>query len=152
MIPFSFYDYVLEPGDHEADSWDEIERKLGKSPERKELLVGLKKILIHLKEAGCKKVILNGSFVTMKERPRDFDLCWEIEDVEEDLLDPILLDVYMQREEIKKKYQGDIYPSTALGSVNPMRVIEDFFRINKGSDGAKKKGLIVIHLQQFPGL
>lgn len=151
-MAFSFYDYVLEPGDHEADSWEEIERKLGKSPERKELLIGLKRILIHLKSAGCKKVCLDGSFVTMKARPNDFDLCWDEEGVDENLLDPILLDYYNFRMEMKEKYGGDILPTSGIGSINPFKTIEAFFRINHRRDGGKEKGLIIIYLQNFKGI
>ena len=42
--------------------------------------------------AGCRRAYVDGSFVTAKEVPGDFDGCWEAEDVDPDALDPVLLD------------------------------------------------------------
>jgi len=44
-----------------------------------------------LREAGCGRAYVDGSFVTAKEVPGDFDGCWEAEGVDFDLLDPRLL-------------------------------------------------------------
>ena len=45
----------------------------------------------NLKNAGCLTVYLNGSFVTNKEVPNDFDACWEEDGVDPAVLDPVLL-------------------------------------------------------------
>jgi hypothetical protein len=40
---------------------------------RRTLLAGLREALGALREAGCRTVYLDGSFVTAKEAPEDFD-------------------------------------------------------------------------------
>jgi hypothetical protein len=47
------------------------------------ILVGINAVkpcsraLNDLRDAGCKRVYLNGSFVTSKDEPGDFDACWD---------------------------------------------------------------------------
>lgn len=52
---------------------------------------------------------LDGSFVTDKEHPDDYDACWEPRGVDPSLLDPLLLDYSPPgRAMSKAKYQGDV--------------------------------------------
>lgn len=64
----------LPPGEHPA-TWEEIVERFGYAPWRSKLLGGRKAALESLCAAGCKKIHLDGSFVTAKERPGDFDAC-----------------------------------------------------------------------------
>lgn len=82
----------LPPGMHEAD-WDELEKRFGDSARRDQLLAGLREALLVLRAAGCRTAYIDGSFVTAKEEPGDFDGCWEIARVDTTLLDPVLLDL-----------------------------------------------------------
>ena len=77
------------------------------TPRRQELLSGLRTALEHLKVAGCRTVYLNGSFVTGKRIPGDFDACWKEEGVNPDLLDPVLLIFDDSRSAQKRKYAGE---------------------------------------------
>ena len=90
MIPF--FDAVgnLPPGIHWA-TWQELVDRYGKTPHRRTLLAGLKSALDALRVAGCQIVYIDGSFVTAKHVPNDFDACWDIDGVDPTLLDPILL-------------------------------------------------------------
>ena len=54
-------------------------------------MVGLMAALENLKGAGCQTVYLNGSFVTSKGIPNDYDACWEEAGVDPTALDPVLL-------------------------------------------------------------
>ena len=84
----------LPPGSHEA-TWDEFVACYGHTPHRLTLLAGLKAALDALRRAGCKRAYVDGSFVTVKDVPNDFDVCWETEGVDFDLLEqvqPVLLD------------------------------------------------------------
>ncbi|MDN5942574.1 MAG: hypothetical protein L0H94_11880 [Nitrospira sp.] len=91
MIPaFSAKTGNLPPGEHPA-AWEEIVERFGHTQWRNKLLDGLKAALESLRAAGCKKIYLDGSFVTAKERPGDFDACWAGEGVNPDLLDEELL-------------------------------------------------------------
>ena len=48
-------------------------------------------MLENLKAAGCRTVYVDGSFVTSKELPNDYDACWEEAGVDPETLDPVLL-------------------------------------------------------------
>ena len=41
------------------------------------MAAGIRSAIDNLKEAGCLTVYINGSFVTAKQVPNDFDACWE---------------------------------------------------------------------------
>jgi hypothetical protein len=55
-------------------------------------LDGLASALKNLSVAGCKVVYIDGSFVTNKEIPGDYDLCWSIDSVVPEKLNRDLLD------------------------------------------------------------
>ena len=76
------------------------------TPHRKRLFSRLRAVAENLKAANCQTLYLNGSFITNKEEPGDFDACWEPLGVNQNL-DPILL---TDRTARKGKYLGDIYP------------------------------------------
>jgi hypothetical protein len=56
-------------------SWQEFSERFGMTLQRKRLLVGLREALLALQRAGCRTVYIDGSFVTAKETPGDFDGC-----------------------------------------------------------------------------
>lgn len=82
----------LPDGVYEID-WQELVERFGWNRHRRELLDGLAEALELLAAAGCRRVWLNGSFVTAKDEPGDFDACWDTDSVDLDLLDPVLLDI-----------------------------------------------------------
>lgn len=90
MIPEFTPDGNLPPGVHLA-TWDQICDRFGKTPWRRRLLGGLRTALVSLRNAGCHLVYVDGSFVSSKLDPGDFDACWEEEGVDLDKLDPVLL-------------------------------------------------------------
>ena len=90
MIPQFDADGLLPPGIHQA-TWDEVAGTFGNTPWRRRLLDGLEMAIDDLRQAGCRTVYIDGSFVTDKEVPNDFDACWDEEGVAPELLDPVLL-------------------------------------------------------------
>jgi predicted nucleotidyltransferase len=91
---------------------DEITERFGFNEHRQNLLKGLSKAILDLKDLGFKRIYLNGSFVTNKEYPKDYDLCWE-ETIEVDFelfayKNPILAGLEGQEFQ-QKVYLGDIY-------------------------------------------
>ena len=54
-------------------SWSEFIDKFGTSSWRVRLATGKRASIEYLKSAGCQTVYVNGSFVTAKEVPNDFD-------------------------------------------------------------------------------
>lgn len=73
MIPKFNRDGRLPVGIHWA-TWQEIESRFGFSERRRQLLLGLRSALRTLRTAGCSKVYIDGSFVTMKHEPGDYDV------------------------------------------------------------------------------
>jgi hypothetical protein len=90
MLPPFNQQGFLPPGIHPA-TFAEVAARFGTTQHRQNLLDGLKRGLENLRAAGCKTVYLDGSFVTEKLHPNDFDLCWESADVDPVLLEPELL-------------------------------------------------------------
>ena len=111
---------------------------------RKGLLVGLKAALEALQKAGCEIVYLNGSFVTSKENPDDFDGCWDVDSVSLDLLDPVLMNFSKKQAAQKKKYGGELFPNLPETSG---QVFLDLFQTDKST--GDPKGIIAIDLRIF---
>lgn len=142
--PFDADTGNLPPGEHPA-TWEEIEERFGFTPWRRTLLEGLRAALESLRAAGCAKVYLDGSFITAKEVPADFDACWEGEGVDGDLLDPELLVFDPGRATQKAKYGGELFAAqwAADETGAPFRA---FFQQDR--DG-NPKGIIVIDLKEL---
>lgn len=64
----------LPVGIHQL-SWEEILHDYGYNFQRTKLLRGLNEALHAFEHAGCKIVYLDGSFVTSKLYPNDYDCC-----------------------------------------------------------------------------
>src|SRR3546814_16344804 len=67
---------VLPPGVHFA-SLEEIEKRFATNERRRSLFKGITEVAETLRRAGCRVMFLDGSFVTDKELPEDFDGCWD---------------------------------------------------------------------------
>jgi len=92
-------------------------------------------------------VYINGSFVTAKKIPGDFDLCWSIDGVIPEKLNPILLDFSPEgRVLMKQKYKGDLFPAETPEGLSGKRFLE-FFQIDKRTD--KPKGIISLEIGDF---
>ena len=85
MIPDFEENGNLPPGEYTAD-WEHIVPRFGWTNRRRELLTGLKAALEPLREAGCRQVFVNGSFVTDKDEPGDIDVAWDPNGVDVDRL------------------------------------------------------------------
>lgn len=142
MIPEFDVNGLLPPGIHAA-TWDEFGQKFGDSSFRQKLLTGLRKGLDSLRIVGCKTVYIDGSFVTKKEQPNDYDVCWDVSGVDPIKLDPVLLDFNYQRTAQKVKYYGDFFPAQTI-ELSIGKTFLDFFQIDK--DTGDPKGIIKINL------
>ncbi len=136
----------LPPGIHVAN-WQEITARFGQTPKRAQLLEGLKAALEALRVAVRRRVYLNGSFVTAKREPADFDGCWEVEGVDPDRLDPVLLRFENKRAAQKAKYGGELFLAHSPADPFGTRFIE-FFQRDKYT--GEPKGIIVIELEGLP--
>jgi hypothetical protein len=137
----------LPPGIHEA-SWDEIAALFGYTAHRRHLLEGLRKVLLALKEAGCRRVYIDGSFVTAKEHPADFDGCWEVQGVDVDVLShraPALLSFRERRKAQKEAYGGEMFLAHMPADPFGTRFV-DFFQQDRDGNA---KGIIAIDLRDL---
>jgi hypothetical protein len=133
----------LPPGIHLA-TWEEIEEYLAYNQRRKNLLSGLKQGCEILKQCGCQRIYIGGSFVTTERWPNDFDVCYEKNHVDFKLLqklDPILLKFSNGRFEQKKKYRGEFFIADL--QVNPFTTWLDFFQQDKDRN---IKGIVGVDL------
>jgi hypothetical protein len=80
LPPFDPDTGLLPVGEHVA-SWDEVLERFGWNEKRRALLDGLAQALELLAAVGCRRAWLNGSFVTSKDEPGDFDACWDTDGV-----------------------------------------------------------------------
>ena len=104
---------------------------------------GLRVATENLKEAGCRTVYLNGSFVTSKTHPNDYDACWEETGVDPTALDPVLLTFDSGRATQKAKYLGELFPASIIADVDGLSFLE-FFQTDK--ETGRPKGIIAIDL------
>jgi hypothetical protein len=118
--PFEPSTGLLPSGIHEA-TWQELVARFGWTPHRLTLLAGLKAALNALRLAGSRRAYIDGSFVTAKEEPGDFDGCWETDGVDSALLDPVLVTFDPYRRVQKAKYGGELFfadaPADPAGTV-----------------------------------
>ncbi len=147
MIPkFDPSTGLLPSGVHKA-TWEEFVARFGWTPRRLALLAGLKAALDALRVAGCRRAYIDGSFVTAKETPGDFDGCWEVEGVDLARLDPVLKTFANLRAAQKRKYGGELFPADALADLDGTNFLR-FFQRDKGSGTAK--GIVALELEALP--
>lgn len=132
---------VLPPGIHLA-TLAEVEMRFVTNAHRAKLFGGFRQAVVSLEGAGCRKVYLNGSFVTEKPYPGDFDACWEPIGVDPSQLDPVLLDFSNQRAAQKAKYFGELFIAQVPAAAGI--VFLDFFQVDKYTGAAK--GIVALAL------
>jgi hypothetical protein len=146
MIPKLDTNGKLTPGIHNA-TWNEIVTRYATSTRRRELLDGLLDALRSLKAAGCATAYIDGSFVTAKQNPADFDVCWESAGVVSDRLDPELQDFSDGRAAQKARYGGELYPADWAANSDGTPFL-DFFQLDPTTE--QPKGIIAIDLTGLP--
>ncbi|OME60889.1 hypothetical protein BSK59_05580 [Paenibacillus odorifer] len=129
-------------------SWEEFEARFGINHRRKQLINGLKRAVSEFRSAGGKTLYLDGSFVTNKKNPDDFDACYSPNELNPDKLDPTLLDCTKAgRQKQKVKYEGEFFPGTIPADMVGTRYI-DFFQKDKRT--GLPKGIIILNIEVEP--
>ena len=146
VIPPFNQDGNLPAGLHPC-SWPEFVNVFSWSQQRKWLIAGLERALHSLKDAGCVRVFVDGSFVTRKDDPGDYDGCWEAAGVDPLKLDPVLLTFDPGRVAQRTKYRGEFFPAHGLADGKTGKRYMEFFQQDK--DG-KAKGLVALDLGSLP--
>lgn len=144
MIPEFNETGLLPDGVHWAPL-EEIEDRFVWNSHRERLFSGFDRAAEVFRAAGCRLLYLDGSFVTSKEYPGDYDACWDDTGVTLALLDPVLLDFSPGRVAQKAKYFGEFFPANSRAEArSPFRKFLDFFQIDKLT--GDRKGIIGINL------
>jgi hypothetical protein len=133
---------VLPHGLHTA-TLDEVKKRFATNETRKVLYDGLLRACKSLQTADCKVIFLDGSYVTDKPNPGDFDLCWDPTHVNPLKLDPVFLDFSDRRKKQKQKYGGEFFPSSA--KADGTQTFIEYFQLDK--ETGLEKGIIRIRLQ-----
>jgi hypothetical protein len=145
MIPDFNSDGNLPPGVHFA-TWDEVANRFGTNTRRKRLLKKLSAALKLLRAAGCRRVYLNGSFVTSKRKPNDYDVAWDSKGVNVRKLlasEPAFGDFDYRRAKQIKRFGGEFFPAGAAADLGGNTFLE-FFQIDKKS--GLSKGIVGLDL------
>jgi hypothetical protein len=125
---------------------DEVRQAFATTPHRTKLFEGLQRAIASLEAAGCRTLYLDGSFVSAKPHPGDFDGCWEVAGVDPARLDPVLLDFNGAREAQKTKYCGELFLTGVPGAFDFL----SFFQVEKFS--GKPKGILRVELSPRAGV
>jgi hypothetical protein len=124
----------------------EVYHRFGSTPYRARLLQGFENAVTVLRAAGCKRVYLDGSFVTAKAVPGDFDALWDSKGVDLSLLlrrEPCFGDFANGRAAQKARFGGEFFPAE-LPELDSGRIFLDFFQMDKETGVAK--GIVAIEL------
>lgn len=142
MIPDFDQFGKLPPGVYTA-TIDEVSVRYGINDHRRKLLEGFKAAVDALRKAGCKTIYLDGSFITDKAFPKDYDCCWEPMGVDISKLDLILMDFSNGRQRQKLKFKGEFFVASNVALNIPRLTFLEFFQQDR--DG-QPKGIIQIKL------
>ena len=112
-------------------SLGEIEARFAQDRWRAHLFSGFRAAYDELVSAGCRCIYLDGSFVSDKAFPGDFDGCWDPTGVSAAKLNPILLDFSNKRAAQKQKYFGEMFISSTGAGTGQTYL--DFFQVDKNT-------------------
>lgn len=131
----------LPPGQHKA-AWPEFVQRFGYTERRTKFIAGMAEALRSLRRAGCATVYIDGSFVTDRRDPGDYDGCWDAPGTDMSLLDPVLLDFDSGRRAQKAKYKGELFCADRVASSSG----ETFKRFFQRDRDGNAKGIVEIDL------
>ena len=121
----------------------EVVEAFGTSDWRRFLLAGCRRALEHcVPAAGCRRVWIDGSFVTGKPHPGDIDACYGPVGVDVEMLHPALRDLSPGRPAQKAEFGCEFFPNIVEGGSGKFFV--EFFQQDR--DG-RLKGIVVIDLE-----
>jgi hypothetical protein len=147
LVPLSGSPWsVLPPGAHGA-SLKDVEAAFATNTWRRDLFDGLVLASGKLRLAGCPTIYLDGSYVTDKPTPGDFDACWDPTGVDPTKLDPVFLQFANGRAAQKAVFKGEFFPSSMMCTDVGQAFVE-FFQIDRFT--GNRKGIISISLSTDP--
>jgi hypothetical protein len=148
MIPEFDENGNLPPGVHWVE-WSEFVERFGTNDRRLRMIRGLLMGMEELQLAGCPTIFIDGSFVSSKQNPGDFDACWEENGTDIDylkIITPTLYNFFLRRTEQKSKYKGEFFPANYPANESGIPYV-DFFQFDTRTNN--RKGIIAIDLQRW---
>lgn len=145
MIPTFDSDGNLPAGIHLV-GWDVFSSAFGNSAHRQKLISGLSNAMAFLRTVGCKRLYVDGSFVTTKSVPNDYDVAWDPAGVDLkrlQALEPVFFEFANARAAQKAKFFGEFFPSSLPADPAGSTFLE-FFQIDKHT--GNQKGIIALDL------
>ena len=139
---------VLPPGIHPTDL-DEIGVRYATNMHRRNLFEGLLLAATNLRLAGSQAIYLDGSFVTNKPKPGDYDACFDPRGVVGSALDPVFHIFKNGRADQKAKFKGEFFPASTIEGRSGMSFL-NFFQNDRYTGQAK--GILEIPLPNDPML
>jgi len=136
---------ALPAGIHQC-TWQAFHARFGGTPQRDALLEGLRLALRDLAAVGCASVFVDGSFITAKAHPNDFDACWDLTGVQLDRVPTVFFDFQDSRRAQKDAYGGEFFPMDWPANTSNDAFI-DFFQRDR--DGLPK-GIVRINPMEVP--
>lgn len=135
----------LPPGVHPM-TWAKFVSAFGWNNRRRFLLGGMKRALLNLGAAGCASAIVDGSFVSAKDEPSDYDMAFDPSGMTGALIDPVLRRHDDQRKAMKAKYFGDVFPWGAFACETTHAIYRDFFQ---GDRSGIAKGVVLLEVKHI---
>lgn len=139
---------VLPPGVHAA-TFDEVKGAYSYNPKRRRLYDGLLNASALLVQVGCRAILLDGSYVTAKPMPGDFDACWVPHGMDLVRLDSVFSDFANGRANQKARFGGEFFPSTMIAA-NLGVSFSEFFQTDRFT--GMRKGILSISLTTDPAV
>ncbi|MFW8744725.1 DUF6932 family protein [Mesorhizobium japonicum] len=144
VIPALSSEGLLPPGIHAA-TWQDVIDRFGWNARRLSLLLGLSDALTQLASAGCSAIWLDGSFVTAKDVPGDYDACWDPNGMDGSRLDPLFVDFSPAGRSLRKsRFLGDLFVSAHQEAGSGMTFVDFFQRTRDGAE----KGIVLLNPQE----
>lgn len=147
MIPPFEPSGTLPPGVHQA-TWEEVVAHFGGNAHRRLLLDGLARVIEQLQHIKCPTLYLDGSFITDKPFPNDFDACWfwdEADPNKIDGFDELLLETSLEgRAQQKIRYGGEVFAAWSHQAHKRQGVFK-LFQTDK--ETGEPKGIVAIDLR-----
>lgn len=133
----------LPPGEHPV-AWLDLVAAFGQgSVKRKLATEGLRRFALMLHAAGGKWLFVDGSFVTGRERPSDWDGCFLSAGLDWQAVDPRLKDIQSNRDSLKADFKCDVFAAETINGETG-KPFRDFFQHERTG---KPKGILVLDLE-----
>jgi hypothetical protein len=136
----------LPAGEH-AMEWGPFVARFAWNNRRRFLISGMHRALLNLRSAGCGGAIVDGSFVSAKDEPGDYDLAFDPIGMNGALVDPVLRRHDDQRKAMKAKYFGEVFPWGTMACPTTCLIYREFFQRDRSGVA---KGVVLLNVKLIP--